>query len=174
MIGKTWRKIEGFPKYMVSDNGDIRSLDYNHTGRSKILKPQKWGGRYPTVVLSKDGKSYTKTVHRIVAEAFVPNPENKPVINHKNGDKTDNKASNLEWATISENTKHAYTSGLFVNPRKKAIICLETGAIYSDSYAAAKDTGAYQGNITKCCLGRYRQTAKLHFVYVNNNVYNAS
>jgi len=73
------------------------------------------GKGYQHAALSKDGKVKSKTVHRMVAVAFVPNPENKPCVNHIDGDKTNNHYTNLEWVTYSENTLHAFRTGLLVH-----------------------------------------------------------
>lgn len=72
------------------------------------MTPSKDGKGYLFVSLSKDGKRYLKKVHRLVAQAFIPNPFHKPQINHKNGDKTNNGVDNLEWVTNAENMLHAY------------------------------------------------------------------
>lgn len=72
------------------------------------MTPSKDGKGYLFVSLSKDGKRYLKKVHRLVAQAFIPNPFRKPQINHKNGDKTNNGIDNLEWVTNAENMLHAY------------------------------------------------------------------
>lgn len=96
-----WKRINGYPDYQVSNFGRVKS-------NRKILTPWNDGKGYMKVELH--GKSMR--VHRLVAQAFIPNPENKKQINHKDGNKSNNDSSNLEWCTNSENTKHAWDSGL--------------------------------------------------------------
>ena len=104
---ENWKKIEGFENYSVSDLGRVRN---DKTGR--IMKTPCNGHGYPSLNLEgKSGRCFVK-VHQLVAKAFLPNPEEKKTINHKNGIKSDNTLTNLEWATHSENTKHALKNGL--------------------------------------------------------------
>lgn len=93
--------------YSVSSQGRVRN---NRTGY--ILKPIKWTKGYMKVNLKVNGNSNSQMIHRLVAMAFIPNPENKPEVNHKNGIHDDNRIDNLEWATGEENRKHAYDTGL--------------------------------------------------------------
>ena len=102
-------------RYMISNHGNLRSLDRKDSiGRELEGRELKLINRdgYLDVMLCKDGKALRCQVHRLVAETFIPNPENKRTINHKNGDKTDNRVDNLEWATHSENNQHAFDNGL--------------------------------------------------------------
>lgn len=87
-------------------------MDFKHTGKCKALKTRLDKDGYVVVTIYLDGKRYDKKVHRLVAEAFIPNPKNKPEVNHKNGIKTKNHKSNLEWVTGSENLYHAWDTGL--------------------------------------------------------------
>lgn len=103
---KNWKPL--LNNYEISDHGDILSKKYN-----KLLKPWLSGKGYHRIDL---GRGTRKSVHRLVAEMFIPNPENKPTVNHKNHDKTDNRASNLEWMTYKEQTAHDIKCG-----RKKMI-----------------------------------------------------
>ena len=100
-------QIKDFPDYYVTDTGDVYSRNYHKTGRVKKLKPLPVAHGYLTVRLRKDNKTYAKHIHRLVAEAFVPNPENKPEVNHKDGNKQNNCASNLEFVTHLQNIVHS-------------------------------------------------------------------
>ena len=101
-----WKDIAGYPNYSVSNLGRVKS---KKTG--KLLKSYRTKG-YLRVSLYNDAGRKCKLVHRLVAEAFIPNPQNKSDVNHINGCKTDANACNLEWATASENMSHAHSNGL--------------------------------------------------------------
>ena len=101
-------QIKNFPDYYVTDRGDVYSVDYNHTGRIKKMKTGIVSSGYVGVSLCHDKTIVSRLVHRLVAEAFIPNINNKQQVNHKNGIKTDNRVENLEWSTSQENMRHAY------------------------------------------------------------------
>lgn len=98
-----WIKIKGFENYEVSTSGEVRSLNYARSGECKQLKPTKMRNGYLLVAFSKCNKRYTKTVHRLVAEAFIPNPDNLSDVDHINGDRTDNRVENLRWCSHKDN-----------------------------------------------------------------------
>lgn len=102
-----WRSIPGYPGYMASDDGQIKSFRREEAGY--VLKQHKATNGYMRVRLKgENGKANCAGVHRFVAMAFIPNPDHLPEVNHKNGNKTDNRVSNLEWCTSSQNQLHAY------------------------------------------------------------------
>ena len=103
-LDSSFKKIPGFPNdYRISADGIVISLKHN---KIKILKPILRSNGYVSVVLRQDNKSIPMYVHRLVAITFLKNKENKEVVNHKNGLKTDNNLDNLEWVTQSENLQH--------------------------------------------------------------------
>ena len=106
-----WKEIKGFSRYQVSETGLIRSMNYKRTGHIKELKPALDKGYCKTMILSDDGKYKTVAIHRLIAETFLkklPGTE----VNHKDGNKSNNNISNLEYVTHKENIQHSYNNGL--------------------------------------------------------------
>lgn len=115
-----WKDIPGYEGlYQVSNHGRVKSLErwvQNH-GKTQhhpeiIKNPSRKSNGYLTLQLYKDNKPKNCYIHRLVAEAFVPNANGKETVNHINGNKHDNRAENLEWSTYAENNRHAYDTGL--------------------------------------------------------------
>lgn len=129
-----WIPIKGFDGYEVSSFGRIRSLDrvvVREGGRGdlfvrgKVLRTNRTPKGYRRIQLSRGGDGSNLLVHRLVAEAFIDNPDGKPEVNHKDGDKENNKVDNLEWVTASENQRHAYRAGLKMAAVKYVVFCDE-------------------------------------------------
>jgi len=115
---ENWKAIaECNGEYYISDHGRVKSYK---CGKERILKPGVTSKGYPFVMLSIKGqKIKLNTIHKLVGIAFVNNPNNKPQVNHKDGNKFNNYFENLEWMTHQENIQHAYDTGLFDDKRKK-------------------------------------------------------
>lgn len=116
---EVWREIEGTDgRYEVSNTGKIRSNNYKNSDRVQELKPAKDKKGYLRTVITIDGKAKTIKVHREIAKAFLPNPNNLPQVNHKDGNKENNHVTNLEWINNIDNAHHAIEHGLFKNSFK--------------------------------------------------------
>lgn len=130
-----WLPVAGFPNYEVSSYGLVMNAK---TG--KVLKQQKNDNGYMVIDLCRDGVRYPNKVHRLVARAFLPQPEAFLDVNHIDGDKTYNHIDNLEWATRTENMKHALDNGLY-EPGRKPVIILETGQTFDSVANCARALG---------------------------------
>ena len=171
--GNGWKTIEDFPDYEVSVYGEVYS---KRTG--KILSPGNGGKNYDyqRVVLCGKNGMHTKKVHRLVAEAYLPNPENKPEVNHKDGYKKNNRLTNLEWNTHKENIQHAFRTGLEVRSDKagapkKRIRIVETGQIFE----SVSECGRYlnekkpnRSHISSCLSGKRKTHKGYHFELVDD------
>ena len=153
MTMEKWKEIAGYEGiYEVSDLGRVKSLNYNHTSKEKILKQHNNTHGYLKVMLCKDGHGKTISVHRLVAEAFIPNPNNLETINHKDEVKTNNAVSNLEWMSREDNV-------IYSNARQVQMFDKQTGELletFPSANEAERITGIYQSNISTCCLGKYK------------------
>ena len=123
-----WKDITGFEGlYQVSNLGRVKSLPRKNHPNETIRKIATDKKGYSRVNLIKDGKNHTKKVHRLVAEAFIPNPENKPSVDHINCNKSDNRVSNLRWYTYSEQVNDNPITKEKINKLKKPVRCKTTG-----------------------------------------------
>ena len=153
-----WENIPEFDgKYQVSNFGNIKSFYKDPQGY--IIKQRVQQG-YKIVHLHKNKKSFYFRVHRLVAEVFIPNPEKKPQVNHKNGNKLDNIVSNLEWCSCKENILHKFNILRYKSKGgkpKKPIICCETGIEYESTKEAERQTGIKFSAIADAAMHRSRR-----------------
>ena len=143
-------------EYSISDSGEVRKDTTNY------ILSQSTQQDYKFVTLLIEGKQKRMRVHRLVAETYIENPDNKPYVNHINGQRDDNNVENLEWVTPAENTQHAVATGLMNNGRKRAVIQYNLDGIkmmtFESATEAARQTGGSQSKICDCCR-RQRITA---------------
>lgn len=121
-MSEVWKDVVGFEEYfMVSNTGKVWSKRTNRELK-QWLHPHGYM-HIATTIGGRSGTRYCFKVHRLVAEAFIPNPDGKPYVNHKNLDKRDNNLTNLEWVTASENSVHYYSSIEYSGGSRKTISC---------------------------------------------------
>lgn len=120
---------------------------------------------YKKVLIRDNGQGRTVFVHRLVALAFVPNPDNKPQVNHKDGNKTNNRPENLEWVTLDENMRHR--SKVLKSYPKRSVLCVDLGVVFESVSEASKEMGVNRANIAMCAKGQRNSAGGHKWVYVD-------
>lgn len=154
------RDIPGYEgKYAVTEDGSVWSYPNlaRKTGAFLKLNISTTGYYYVSLSIKSMIKKFK--VHRLVALTYIPNPDNKITVNHKDGNKLNNCINNLEWATQAENNQHARNTKLNIGyiyrgGRDKKILCIETNTVYKSIKEASAITKTHTGNISSVCAGR--------------------
>jgi hypothetical protein len=159
------KEIKGYNGYFVSNDGVVISKRFN-----RPLKQYQNKDGYMMCALQKDGKSKQVRVHRLVADAFIPNPDKLPQVNHKDGNKTNNYIDNLEWVDNSRNIMHRYYNLGLGTMRK--VKCVETGVVYTSQREAERLTGINSANISSCCTHRpkYHTAGGFHWEFADGSL----
>lgn len=160
---------EVYDDYQVSNLGRILSLNYRNTGKAELMNPSENTKGYFFVHLRKNGETKTCLVNRLVAQTFIPNPENKPEVNHKDENKTNNfvflnedgsvdkEKSNLEWNTPKENSNHGTRTERSAKARSKRVLQLSLSGDLIREWESTQECGRNgfnQGNVSRCCNGK--------------------
>ena len=153
MIEELWKPIVGYENYEISNYGNCRKKDSEQN-----LKPHLNSAGYVRYGLSKNGKTKMFFAHRLVAKAFLKNPENKPQVNHKDNNKLNNHISNLEYCTQNENIKQQYKYGKITRKINGKIFCKEKNKIYDTLEEAAKDIGVHRRSVYNALNGLVEKT----------------
>lgn len=165
-----WKDIKNYEGlYQVSNLGRVRSLNkcVKHSNhymnlKGQILKLQiDCQTSYKKIRLCKDGKYKQYSIHRLVAEAFIPNPNNYPVVNHINENRIDNRVENLEWCTVSYNNTYGDRIKRVVSKTSKPILQYDLKGNFIKEFPslseAARTLKMSASNIVSCCTGKYKQ-----------------
>lgn len=166
MNEEVWKDIEGYEGlYQVSSWGRVRST---YRG-GRILKSLVTTYGYLRVTLYKSNVGKCQFIHRLVAQAFIPNPQNKPEINHIDENKENNFVDNLEWVTTKENLNYGTRNLRASKSLSKPIICIETGIEYYGTHECARKMGLKPSNINKVLKGMLKHTGGYTFKYKEND-----
>ena len=147
--------------YAITSCGRVWSYRYK-----KFLSPFLRTDGYLAVGLYKDGQQKSIAIHRLVAEAYIPNPLGLPVVNHKDEEKTHNWINNLEWCDMKYNSNYGTGKERAAKARKKQIYCVELDRVFDGAVDACKELGINAGNLSSCCRGRKQTCGGYHWRYV--------
>ena len=153
--------IRDFPNYSVDEFGNV----FNNKGVK--LKPEVTNKGYLRVSLSNETVKHKRfSVHRLVAEAFIPNSNDLPQVNHKDENKRNNYVGNLEWSNALDNLNHSRVIDKASIAKERKIKCVTTGKVYNSLKDAARELGVYHSNLVACCNGRRKTCGGMVWQYV--------
>ena len=157
-IDEIWCPIKGYEGlYEVSDKGRVRSLK---SGKERILKPLRITCGYLQVQLWKNGKQKMYLIHRLVAQAFIPNPDNLPEVNHKDEDKENNSVKNLEWCDRKYNINYGNRNQMVSMKLSKPILQYTKSGVFvrewKSTYDVERNLGYFHNSISYCCNGKLK------------------
>ena len=152
---EVWKDIQGYNgNYQVSDCGHVRSMSFHRTGETKVLKINKHRNGYFSVLLFDNGKRKRLYIHRLVAEAFIPNPFNFPQVNHKDEDKSNNHVDNLEWCTAMYNSRYGTGNKRKAEALSKAVNQYTLDGTFVKTWDSVKEVKrAGFSNVRRCIKG---------------------
>ena len=164
---------EVYDNYQVSNWGRIMSLNYRNTGKAELMNPGTNTDGYFKVNLRKNGKRKMCYVHRLIAQTFIPNPENKPEVNHIDEDKTNNKVDNLEWKWHKDNINHGTHNERSAKARtngklSKRVLQLSLSGELIREWESTQECGRNgfcQGAVSECCQGKRKTHKGFRFMY---------
>ena len=169
---EVWKDIDGTSgRYQVSNLGNVRAFTRFKNG--ELLKPGRYSNGYLFVHFAKDtdkkGERHSYSIHRLVAQAFIPNPKGLEQVNHKDEDKTNNRVDNLEWCTHIYNQNYG-TKNQRISEKNKLshgipVYCVELDRIFRSAKEAAEFVGRSGTNITVVCRGKEKTCAGYHWRY---------
>lgn len=170
-----WKQVQGYESYEISNQGRVR----NQAGH--IMKPYIKADGYACIKLCKNNIRKNFRIHRLVAQAFIPNPENKEFVDHINGIRNDNRVENLRWCTRAENNnfelarkhnseskKNSEAIKKWANARKKKVRCIELNIVFNSITEAGEKLGINFSNISAVCKGKRETCGGYHWEYVEN------
>lgn len=176
-MNEIWKPLTLYNGYEVSNMGRVRSIDREYidkkgikqTFKGRILTPIKQKNGYLNVLISQGGKFYKVSVHRLVAMAFIPNIKNKPQVNHKDEDKTNNRADNLEWCTSKENINYGDSLDKRIKAQRVAIIQFDLDGNFIKEWQgvalAARTLKISESQISGCLSGIYKSAQGFRWLY---------
>ena len=159
---------EIYEDFEVSNLGRIKSLNYRRTGKAELMTPSENTDGYFKVNLRKNGENKTCYVHRLIAQTFIPNPENKPEINHIDEDKTNNRVDNLEWKWHKDNINHGTHNERSAKARSKPVLQFSLTGDFIREWSSTMECGRNgfnQGAVAACCRGKLLQYKGFLWMY---------
>lgn len=158
-----WKSLTKYPTYSFSDMGELKTFNWKNKGVERIMKPAlDEKGYLRTMLKNADGKFDTVKVHRIIAQAFLPQPEGMNEVNHINGIKTDNRIENLEWSNRRLNIKHAFETGL-CKPKGKGVVDSVSGVYYPSISEAARQMKMPDSTLQSMISGYRKNTTNMQY-----------